>query len=73
MDNITLLNTNLVKVYIFEPKNLNGLLKKITQVRRPPADIVRRHRLDTNFYTKYTQAYGVPILANYVVDDRLFL
>jgi len=42
-------------------------------VRRPPADIVRRHRLDTNFYTKYTQAYGVPILANYVVDDRLFL
>ena len=40
------------------------------QVRRPPADIVRRHRLDTSFYTKYTQAYGVPVLANHVVDDR---
>ena len=31
---------------------------------------MRKYNLDTSFYSKYTSAYGVPILANYVVDDR---
>nr|CAB3261372.1 uncharacterized protein LOC100176967 [Phallusia mammillata] len=41
------------------------------EVEKPvPGWAVSQYNLDTSFYRKFTSAYGIPIMGNWVLDDR---
>lgn len=42
-------------------------------VTRIPAHIVRKYGIDSRFYGKYTEAYGLPITASREVDDKALM